>query len=86
MHGVICLNTNEFPIYVTIELFFTVFFFCIYVDCLLSFQGFSKTDHHRSDSAPAVDMKPLPKGKHFFLILKKKRVFNGLFSNFSFIS
>lgn len=25
-------------------------------------QGFSKSDHHRSDSAPAVELKPLPKG------------------------
>lgn len=37
-------------------------------------QGFSKSDHHRSDSAPNVELKPLPKGINFFSELVKKKI------------
>lgn len=36
----------------------------LYVDFFFAHlnEGFSKSDHHRSDSAPNVELKPLPKG------------------------
>lgn len=70
---VLAFYSNHVNIVVSIIVLLLIEMSCF---AFILFEGFSKTDHHRSDSAPAVELKPLPKGKYQKIDMAMNTVLN----------